>query len=133
MPHATPVPYLRSITVEPPDFSAWLLPGLPGYSPSSIAKAFHLETGALADLARVHRSTLTARPMLPSVQKPLRQLVQLVAIASELTGSVESAITMLVTAPLRPFAYRTALEVVAEGRAEAVRAYLESRLSGATG
>lgn len=102
-------------------------------SPSRVSDLFGLQTQELAERARVHRNTPTARPHSPQLQAYLRDLLRVLAVASEMTGDVGRAVFLIKNEPLRAFDHKTADMVIKEGRAEAVIDYLQSLAGGAAG
>lgn len=108
-------------------------PDTPYLSPSKVGDFFGLRVQELAERARVHRNTPTARPHTPQLQRYLQEMLRVLAVATELTGDAGRAAFLLRNEPLRAFGYKTADALVQEGRADAVIAYLESLGSGAAG
>ncbi len=86
-----------------------------------------------AERAHVHRNTPTARPQAPQLQKYLRDMVRVLAIATEMTGDEKRAAFLLRNEPLRAFGYKTADTLIQEGKADMVIAFLESLMGGAAG
>ncbi len=60
-------------------------------------------------------------------------MVKVLAVATEMAGSLERAALLLRNEPLWAFGYKTADDLVQEGRTDAVIAYLESLAGGAAG
>lgn len=108
-------------------------PNTPYLSPAKVGDFFGLRVQELAERARVHRNTPTARPHTPQLQKYLQEMLRVLAVATELTDDAERAAFLLRNEPLRAFGYKTADTLVQEGRADAVIAYLESLASGSVG
>ena len=102
-------------------------------SPAKVSEAFGLRVQELAEGAHVHRNTPTARPYAPQLQRYLKDMVRVLAVASDMTGDVERAVFLLRNEPLRVFDYRTAEQLVQDGRADDVVAYLRSLAAGAAG
>ncbi len=105
----------------------------PYLSPSKVGNFFGLRVQELAERARVHRNTPTARPHTPQLQKYLQEMLRVLAVATEITGDSERAAFLLRNEPLRAFGYKTADTLVQEGRSDAVIAYLESLAGGSAG
>lgn len=105
----------------------------PYLSPAKVGDFFGLRVQELAERARVHRNTPTARPHTPQLQKYLQEMLRVLAVATEITDDAERAAFLLRNEPLRAFGYKTADTLVQEGRADAVIAYLESLASGSVG
>ncbi|HMO45598.1 MAG TPA: DUF2384 domain-containing protein [Rubrivivax sp.] len=108
-------------------------PNTPYLSPARIGDFFGFQVQELAERAHVHRNTPTARPQAPQLQKYLRDMVRVLAVAAEMTGDEQRAAFLLRNEPLRAFGYKTADALVQEGRTDAVIAYLESLAAGAAG
>jgi hypothetical protein len=108
-------------------------PNTPYLSPAKVGDFFGLRVQELAERARVHRNTPTARPHTPQLQKYLQEMLRVLAVATEITDDAERAAFLLRNEPLRAFGYKTADTLVQEGRADAVIAYLESLASGSVG
>lgn len=102
-------------------------------SPRRYAQVLKLDINTLADQAHVHRNTLNRAPTSESVQKHLRESMRVLRAATDLSGSVESAIYWYKNYPLAPFRYKTALELVSEGKTAALLRYLASLEAGAAG
>ncbi|MDH0425390.1 MbcA/ParS/Xre antitoxin family protein [Stutzerimonas stutzeri] len=105
----------------------------PYLSPSKVGDFFGFRVQELAERAHVHRNTPTARPQAPQLQKYLQEMVRVLAVATEMTGDLERAAFLLRNEPLRAFGYKTSDDLIQEGRADAVIAYLESLAGGAAG
>ena len=105
----------------------------PYLSPSRVGDFFGYRIQELAERARVHRNTPTARPQAPQLQKYLQDMVRALAVATEMTGDEKRAAFLLRNEPLRAFGYKTADTLIQEGRTDAVIAYLESLAGGAAG
>ncbi|HBO3409699.1 MbcA/ParS/Xre antitoxin family protein [Pseudomonas aeruginosa] len=108
-------------------------PNTPYLSPSKVGDFFGFRVQELAERAHVHRNTPTARPQAPQLQKYLQDMVKVLAVATEMTGDLERAAFLVRNEPLRAFGYKTADDLIQEGQADAVIAYLESLAGGAAG
>src|SRR5690242_2971270 len=108
-------------------------PGSPFLSPLKVARALSLQIQDLADLAHVHRNTLNARPQSPKVQALLQSILRVLSAATEAFGSREVALNWIRNEPVPAFRHKTALDLVGEGRTEAVVSYLESVSAGFVG
>lgn len=60
-------------------------------------------------------------------------MVKVLAVVTEMAGGLERAAFLVRNEPLRAFGYKTADDLIKDGRAEAVIAYLESLAGGAAG
>lgn len=108
-------------------------PNSPYLSPAKIAKALSIQTQVLADSAHVHRNTLSARPQSPKVQALLQSILRVLSAATEAFGDRNTAIAWMRNEPVPAFRHKTALDLVREGRADAVVSYLESVSAGFVG
>jgi hypothetical protein len=108
-------------------------PRTPYISPRRFAgrTGFRMET--LARLAGVHRNTVRQNPGSEPLQRTLRGMVKAIAAATDLTGDVDKAIYWLINEPIADYRHKTAAELIAEGHLDAVLAYLEDLVGGATG
>lgn len=108
-------------------------PDTPYLSPVRLGEFLGFQVQELAERARVHRNTPTARPQAPQLQKYLQDMVRVLAVATEISGDEGRAAFLVRNEPLRAFGYKTVDTLVQEGRADSVIAYLESLASGAAG
>jgi hypothetical protein len=108
-------------------------PRKPYISPTRFAKAAGVSVQALAALAGVHRNTVSQHPESGRLQGQLRDMVKAIVAAVGVTGDLEKAIYWFRNEPIADYRHRTAAELVAEGRLEAVLAYLEDLRNGAAG
>jgi len=76
---------------------------------------------------------LSRAPGSESVQRFMREALRVLRAADDLTGDVGRAIFWYRNEPLPPFNYKTAEQLVSEGRAEDVLRYVESLEAGAAG
>ena len=72
-------------------------------------------------------SELTAEPIRRA------QLLGVLAVAEAMTGDRNRAIALMLREPLRAFNGRTAVDLILQGRAPDVLAYLDSLSAGAAG
>lgn len=93
-------------------------------SPQRVGAALGIPLTRLAELAQVHRNTLTRHPDAPAVQDRLGEIARIVSTAAELTGDQGRAIIWFRHQPLSGFGGATAEELVAEGQGRAVLAHL---------
>lgn len=92
-----------------------------------------IDVQTLAAQAHVHRNTISRAPESESVQKFLRQALRVMRAAHDLSGGINRAIFWYRNEPLQPFGYKTAEQLVSEGRTEDVLRYVESLEAGAAG
>lgn len=108
-------------------------PRTPYISPARFAARSGLSQGTLARLAGVHRNTVRLNPASEALQDRLREMIRIITTAAELTGDVEKALYWFRNEPIADYRGRTAADLVAEGHAGAVLAYLDDLGNGATG
>ena len=102
-------------------------------SPKRFGDVLKIDLQTLATQAHVHRNTITRAPASESVQKYLREALRVLRAANDLSGDVTRAIFWYRNEPLPPFRYKTAEQLVSEGRTEDVLRYVESLEAGAAG
>ena len=107
-----------------PFLSAVVEPDRGLISPQRVSAALNIPLTRLAELAHVHRNTLTRNPEAPLVQERLGEVARIVAAAAELTGDQGRAVVWFRHQPLAGFGGATAEELVAEGQARAVLEHL---------
>lgn len=87
----------------------------------------------LAELARligVARNTLTAKSSARKVDSALSSVVRILAMASEMAGDESRAVIWFKHQPIPGWAGKTAYDLVGDGKADKVLAYLEAVRSG---
>ncbi|MBZ7925215.1 MbcA/ParS/Xre antitoxin family protein [Ensifer adhaerens] len=87
----------------------------------------------LAELARligVARNTLTAKSSARKVDAALSVVVRILAMAGEMAGDDSRAVIWFKHQPIPGWAGKTAYDLVGEGKADKVLAYLEAVRSG---
>lgn len=96
-------------------------------SADAVADAFGLSKGQLAETIGVSPETLqrVKRAAAARTQARLRDVVEIVARVSDWAGGDKQALAWFRAEPLPAFAGRTAEALVKEGRAAAVRDYLD--------
>lgn len=99
-------------------------------SPQRMSARLSLSMGDLARLAHVHRNTLARQPASPTVQRQLDPVVRILAAAEELSGDADRAIIWFRHQPLAAHGGRTARDLVEDGHADAVLAYIEELRDG---
>ena len=102
-------------------------------SPKRFSDVLSIDLQTLAGQAHVHRNTLSRAPASEGVQRFMREALRVLRAADDLTGDVGRAIFWYRNEPLPPFNYKTAEQLVSEGRAEDVLRYVESLEAGAAG
>lgn len=102
-------------------------------SPEKVGAVFGLQVYELAEHAQVHRSIPSTRPQAAQLQKYLHEMVTVLGVATEMSSDLGRAAFLVRNEPLRAFGYKTADDLIQDGRADAVIAYLESLAGGAAG
>lgn len=110
-------------------------PETPGplLSPKKFSQALHIDLQTLAEQAHVHRNTISRAPASQGVQKFLRDALKVIKSATDLNGDVDRALFWYRNEPLSVFGYKTAEQLVSEGRTEDVLSYVSSLDAGAAG
>lgn len=104
--------------------------GAPFLSARRLAEGLGISLAELASLAGVARNTLTAKSGAQRVDAALSLIVRIVAIASEMAGGEARAAIWFKHQPLPGWGGKTARDLVREGGAVKVLAYLEAVRSG---
>jgi hypothetical protein len=113
--------------LKDPDSSAPLL------SPKRFSQAMHIDLQTLAEQARVHRNTITRAPGSRGVQNHLREALRVIKAATDLNRDVTKALFWYRNEPLSAFGYKTAEQLVSEGRTEDLLRFVASLEAGAAG
>jgi hypothetical protein len=108
-------------------------PGQPVIQPERFAAALHLRVQDLAQLAGVHRTTVTEAPANSRLQSFLREALRVLSAAYEVTNDRDRSLFWFRNEPIREFGHRTAEQLVADGKTEAIIAYLTSIAAGSSG
>lgn len=93
---------------------------------NTLAKILHITQNDLAEVTGLSRDSVTksARCKSRTTQARLRDTVEIINRVAEWSGSVGRAFAWFRSQPLPSFGDKTAEDLVKEGRAEAVKAYL---------
>lgn len=102
----------------------------PFLSARRVAENLGVTLSELAALAGVARNTLTARTGARRVDAALSPLVRILAMAGEMAGGEGRAAIWFKHQPIPGWAGKTAYDLVREGKADKVLAYLEAVRSG---
>ncbi len=105
----------------------------PSISPKRFGLVFKVDMQTLAAQAHVHRNTLRLAPDTEAIQSHLRESVRVMRAATDICGSIEKAIYWFKNHPLPAFDYKTAQDLVAEKRTDALVKYIQSLQAGYTG
>ena len=92
----------------------------PALSARAFGQALKIDLQTLAQQAHVHRNTLSRAPGSESVQRFLREAIRVLRAASDVSGDVERALFWYRNEPLPVFGYKTAEQLVSDGRADDV-------------
>jgi hypothetical protein len=95
--------------------------------------ALHIDLQTLASQAHVHRNTISRMPGAESVQRFLREALRVICAATDVSGDVSTALFWYRNEPLPVFGYKTAEQLVSDGRTEDVLRYVASLEAGAAG
>ncbi|MBJ6123758.1 DUF2384 domain-containing protein [Sphingomonas mollis] len=107
-------------------------PRTPYISPRRVAEALGIQLSRLAQIAGVHRNTLS-NPASERLQDRLRDMIRVIMAATELTGDTERAIYWFRNEPILTLKRQTAAELVAAGHTDAVMLHLAEIVDGANG
>jgi hypothetical protein len=102
----------------------------PFLSPTRVAERLGVTMSELAGLIGVARNTLAARSGARKVDAALSPVVRILAMAGEMTGDEHRAALWFKHQPIPGWAGKTAYDLVQEGKADNVLAYLEAVRSG---
>lgn len=102
-------------------------------SPKRFCDVLSIDVQTLATQAHVHRNTIGRAPASESVQRFLREALRVIRAAHDLSGDIGRAIFWYRNEPLPPFGYKTAEQLVSEGRTEDVLRHIGSVEAGAAG
>lgn len=102
-------------------------------SPKRFAQLLNIDLQTLAAQAHVHRNTISRAPGTESVQRFLREALRVIRAATDLCGDVVQAVFWYRNEPLPAFGYRTAEQLVSDGRTDDVLRYVLSLEAGAAG
>lgn len=108
-------------------------PGETVIEPERFAAALNLQIQELAQLAHVHRATVSEAPGNAKLQSFMREVLRVLSAVFELVRDRQRAIYWYRNAPIPEFQHRTAEQLVAEHKADAVLSYLASMSSGSSG
>jgi uncharacterized protein (DUF2384 family) len=107
-------------------------PRTPYISPRRVAEALGIQLSRLAEIAGVHRNTLS-NPASERLQDRLRDMIRVIMAATDLTGDTDRAIYWFRNEPIVTLKRQTAAELVAAGHADAVMLHLAEIVDGANG
>ena len=102
----------------------------PFLSPKRVAELLGVTMSELAGLIGVARNTLAAKAGARKVDAALSPVVRILAMAGEMAGDEQRAAIWFKHQPIPGWAGKTAYDLVHEGKADKVLAYLEAVRSG---
>ena len=102
----------------------------PFLSARRVAELLGVNLTELAGLIGVARNTLAARTGARKVDAALSPIVRILAMAGEMAGDEQRAAIWFKHQPIPGWAGKTAYDLVREGKADKVLAYLEAVRSG---
>jgi len=108
-------------------------PKRPIVSPKRFITRLHYQVETLAKGAHIHRNTVRKNPAAPKLQQYMNDVLRVVASATDVAGDTDKAIYWLRHYPIPDLDYKTADDLIAENKTEAVLAYLDTLRAGATG
>ena len=102
----------------------------PFLSARRVSELLGVTQSELAKLAGVARNTLAAASGARKVDQALSPIVRILAMAAEMAGDENRAVIWFKHQPIPGWAGKTAYDLVGEGKAGKVLAYLEAVRSG---
>lgn len=99
-------------------------------SPERLSRELGVTVTELARYSQVNRNTITRRPESPKLQDRLGAIVQVIGSASEITEDEDQAIAWFKYQPIAAHGFKTPADLMAEGKADAVLAFLEDCRNG---
>jgi uncharacterized protein (DUF2384 family) len=99
-------------------------------SPRRVSEQLGVTLAELARLIGVARNTLTAQSSARKVDGALSNVVRILSMASEMAGDESRAVIWFKHQPIPGWGGKTAFDLVGEGKADRVLAYLEAVRSG---
>jgi hypothetical protein len=109
------------------------VPGQTAIQPERFAAALNLQLQELAQLAHVHRATVSEAPGNLKLQTYLRNSLKVISAALEVAQDRDRALYWYRNVPISEFGHQTAEQLVAGQKTDAVLAYLQSIGSGSSG
>jgi uncharacterized protein (DUF2384 family) len=104
--------------------------GSPFLSSHRLAEQLGVTQTELAKLIGIARNTLTAKSATRKVDAALSPVVRILAMAAEMAGGENRAVIWFKHQPIPGWAGKTAYDLVGDGKADQVLAYLEAVRSG---
>lgn len=104
--------------------------GSPFLSAHRLSEQLGVTQAELAKLIGIARNTLTAKSATRRVDAAMSPVVRILAMAAEMAGDANRAVIWFKHQPIPGWAGKTAYDLVGEGKADQVLAYLEAVRSG---
>lgn len=104
--------------------------GSPFLSARRLSEQLGVTQAELAKLVGIARNTLTAKSATRKVDAALSPVVRILAMAAEMAGDENRAVIWFKHQPIPGWAGKTAYDLVGDGKADQVLAYLEAVRSG---
>ena len=104
--------------------------GSPFLSAPRLSEQLGVTQSELAKLIGIARNTLTAKTATRKVDAALSPIVRILAMAAEMAGDENRAVIWFKHQPIPGWAGKTAYDLVGDGKADQVLAYLEAVRSG---
>jgi len=104
--------------------------GSPFLSAHRLSEQLGVTQSELAKLIGIARNTLTAKSATRKVDAALSPIVRILAMAAEMAGDENRAVIWFKHQPIPGWAGKTAYDLVGQGKADQVLAYLEAVRSG---
>lgn len=102
-----------------------------GIEPKRLGDMLHMTQAEVADLAGVHRTTLTRNPGSPEIQARLGPIATILSRASDMGGGLARAVIWFRHQPIAAFGYKRAVDIVQAGEACEVLRWLDALEDGA--
>jgi hypothetical protein len=102
-------------------------------SPEKLADELEVPMQKLASLARVHRNTVSLSPNSPKLQDAMVDVVRVLSAAHALTGDINRALFWFRNQPIADFDHYTPMQLVEQGKVQAVIDYIDSISAGPAG
>ncbi len=101
--------------------------------PKLVASELKSDEQELADMAKVHRTTVQLTPQSKKLQNAMRDMMRVMKAAETLCGDMEKAVRWFRYQPLADFRYLTPIQLVQQGEVQAVIDYISSIEAGSAG
>lgn len=107
-------------------------PKMPYISLDRFSAALGVKRSSMAVLTGVHRNTLR-NPASERLQDRMREMIRVITKTATVTGDLSKALYWFRNEPIVDYGHKTAAQLIAEGHADAVMAYLGDLENGANG